>query len=281
MNVTEHQIFVENKAKDILSLPQGYVERFQRMYKPFFFIPSSLEDINNLSIKLEYCLDKQQIEKWESMIQFQSVHCQRPIPGRNLRILVHNEYNNSFLGVIRLTQCLPRLPLIDKHIGWTEEIKWRGAIQKINNVQALVPCQPFGFNCLGGKLLMTLSATKEITDKWEELFGEKLYALYTLSMTAGLNQYSGVRQYKSLGHTDGEISRGVYFCSLYDNAVELLKEIDTIPICDKRQTVSEMVSEWKPKAIARMKKLISNGRLKTAIETYDNLYKFMENPFFG
>lgn len=282
MTEQEKSDFIELKKIQVNKFPQGTIEYFQRVLKPKFFVPKTISDVENISkIEFQFCQTKEEKSDYLTIIRLQSVFDGENLGcGRNIPIIVKTD--GKILGVIRMTSTGRLTGPVNDLIGWSEEVKWKGktgGIQKLGYAQAIVPCQPFGFNCLGGKLLAMLSTSKEITEFWNKKYSSPLYGIITLSMTGGVTQYSGLKNYKYIGTSKS--GRGVYFCSLYGNTIPLLKQEETIPTDDKRLLVSEILPTWKSKALNRFSTLEKQSRLRTEIDTYDKLYNHIENPFFS
>jgi len=288
MNVEDKEKILLRKAESMKKVTQVEYNIF-RKYKPLFFVPKKEEDIKNIQPDIKFCKNDWDTRVWDILIKFQSSHDKNENqPGRQMRFLVMNKNNNHLLGLIRLAGPIGMCTIREDYIGWTKENKFDH--KKINNIvsaQALIPFQPFG-DCLGGKLLARLAITKELTDWWEKEWGDKLYLLQTMTMSAGVCQYSGLKEYihlsnkfDTLNNEDG-VERGFYVSNLYSNTRELLKEVDSKPKDDRRKTIEEVINWWKPKAIRRFNKLKSEDRLKLQPETYENMYIPPEdNSFFG
>lgn len=284
MIIDEYNIFLERKRKQINSLSDYTFNYFNKYCKPRFFIPKTFEDVDNIQLRIEVCKTQESIMLWETCLLFQSIHINpTTYPGCSIRYLIHNDYNNTILGLIRLSSPMsPNKHLID-YIGWTKENIWKEKmLQHLVNAQCLVPLQPFGYNCLGGKLLTLLSITKDITDEWYKKYNRIPYAIITTSLTGGCNQYSGIKEFIKLCNTESEIERGFYISSLYSNTKELMcnktKNIDK----DLRPDKNIVISNWKNKAKKRIQSLIKDKRIKQDIEVYDYLKnKIIDNPFFN
>lgn len=282
-NMTDEQRkhFIELKRKQVNDFDYTKINYFQKILKPKFFIPYTVEDIENItSINFQFCKTKEEKNDYLTLIHLQSVFDGKNLgSGRNIPIIVKT--NDKILGVMRITSSGRLSKSVDDFIGWDEDTKWHGktgGIQKLGYAQALVPSQPFGFNCLGGKLLAMLSISKDVTDFWYNKYNSPLYGMMTLSMAAGVTQYDGLKYFKRIGETKS--NRGVYFASMYDNTKLLLNETEIDISVDKRLTSKQIIQEWKSKAIKRFQKLQIEGRLKMEIETYDYLYQRTKSPFF-
>jgi hypothetical protein len=283
MTPEDKERFVKLKAEAVNQYPQQKIDYFRRILKPQIFVPRSTAFIENLNVKLVHCQTPQENEDFQTLIELQSVFDKvNKGCGAKVSVLVKTQ-DEQLIGMIRLTSAGRPSKPINELIKWSEEVKWRG-LQHLGYAHAIIPLQPFGFNCLGGKLLAMLSTSKELTEMWNKKY-RQLYGIVTLSMTGGLTQYNGLKNYKKLAQVKSSTSdeeRGIYYAPLYANTINLLNETETIPIDDKRLSVSDILNDWKPKAIKRYTQLKLDNRLKTEIELYDSLYiDKPESPFFS
>jgi hypothetical protein len=117
---------------------------------------------------------------------------------------------------------------------------------------------------------MPIKLSRPVVKKWEEYFGEK--SKDRLGMFSKIYRECGMKP-KDYQHG---IQRGIYFCPFYDNIKEFLvgdiEEKDLI-LNDKFINYKEyMLNWWKPKALNRCKKLISDGRFIKKLHFWDKLF---------
>jgi len=132
---------------------------------------------------------------------------------RTLKFLVRDKVSRKYLGVICISSDFMDLVGREKEIGWDKKQFQRptgklfGKLNHIAQGQAIVPTQPFGSAFNGVKLLALLCLSKEVADKWEEVYGQKLVAVTTTALWGNAKTYSsydGLDPYwKRLKETSG------------------------------------------------------------------------------
>ena len=107
---------------------------------------------------------------------------------RMMKYLVRDKTTRKYLGVLCISSDFMNATNRDKRIGWKREefSKKTGRLYgKLNNLaqgQAIVPTQPFGNAYNGTKLLALLCLSKEVADKWEQIYGDKLVGVTTTAL---------------------------------------------------------------------------------------------------
>lgn len=123
---------------------------------------------------------------------------------RTLRFLVRDKVSRKYLGVICISSDFMDLAGREKTIGWDKKEFQRPTgklYRKLNHIaqgQAIVPTQPFGSAFNGVKLLALLCLSKEVADKWEEMYGQKLVAVTTTALwgnAKAFSSYDGLEPY--------------------------------------------------------------------------------------
>ena len=266
-------ILFKKKLEQIKSISNNDFLQFTTQLKPRFSIPLTTDYIDKINPRIVECETKEDKYNWDVIHKFQSLHDGVNICGRSMKFLVINETDDTFLGVIRFNLFLPKIKLIDKMVGWSNETKYNQKMyQKIVNLQTLVSTQPFGFNCLGGKLLTSISSSKEVTNFWKQKYGD-IFSLVTMSLTGGLCQYTRLKSFKHIGNIlgDSKIERGIYWCNLYDNSLSLLRN-ETTSIHGELKSIGEITTEWKKHSKKRISTLIEQNRLSIESNTYDKYF---------
>lgn len=127
--------------------------------------------------------------------------------GRTLNYLVRDRTNKLYLGLISIASDFLDLAGRDEAIGWTREQRTQEQRVKYTAVcSTIVPTQPFGYNCVGGKLLALLCLSDEIQIRWLEQYGSPLVGLTTTSLygkNKGMSQYDNLKYWKSMGYSKG------------------------------------------------------------------------------
>lgn len=127
--------------------------------------------------------------------------------GRGINYLVRDKITKKYLGVIAIASDFLDLAGRDTAIGWTRiQRTQEQRIQHTAVCSTIVPVQPFGYNCLGGKLLALLCLSEPVQAKWKELYGSTLVGLTTTSLygaNKGMSQYDNLRYWKNMGYSSG------------------------------------------------------------------------------
>jgi len=127
-------------------------------------------------------------------------------PGRSIRATVIDKPTGKYLGVMQLVSDFSTLKPRDDYIGWTKQIKEKDKMLNYLAMGAtLVPTQPLGYNFLGGKLMALLLCSDVIHNYWNNRYPQPIAALTTTSLFGGFSQYTGLKYWKKLGTTSGEI----------------------------------------------------------------------------
>ena len=142
---------------------------------------------------------------WDTCINMISSHSNMvSIPGKALKLAVKDKKTNKFLGFIRfgspVINCKPRNDLLGNVPNLTTFNKT--AIMGF----VIVPCQPFGYNYLGGKLLAGLCCSHWVREKLNKKYDMNLVMFETTSLygnTKGASMYDGMKPFlRYKGMTD-------------------------------------------------------------------------------
>jgi len=134
---------------------------------------------------------------WDSCINMISSHSNMvSIPGKALKLAVKDKVTNKLLGFIRfgspVINCKPRNDLLGSVPNLT--VFNKTAIMGF----VIVPCQPFGYNYLGGKLLAALCCSHWVREKLNEKYNMNLVMFETTSLygnTKGASMYDGMKPF--------------------------------------------------------------------------------------
>ena len=107
------------------------------------------------------------------LLNLTSSHTNVAVPGRQARILVYETTTNKIMGFIRVNS--PTLNM--KPRGDVFDYKMSDQYDAVNNNMIvgtiIVPTQPFGFNCLGGKLLALIASSNEVRQAFNDMYNPK------------------------------------------------------------------------------------------------------------
>jgi len=208
---------------------------------------------------------------WDTCINMISSHSNMvSIPGKALKLAVKEKNTNKFVGFMRfgspVINCKPRNDLL----GNVPELKVFNKTAIMGFV--IVPCQPFGFNYLGGKLLAALCCSHEVREKLNKKYDMNLVMFETTSLygnTKGASMYDGMKpmlRYK--GNTMSDFIPMMHG-KPYLDMVEYVENI-----VGKGELVPEGASSRKLKMttaiIGLVKRSIEGGELKKFTTTIAN-----------
>jgi hypothetical protein len=178
-------------------------------YKEKLFI-GNINDIERIDIKLEVVENYEQNDLWNyyraNISSFRKDKYKSV--GRNIRILVKDNYTNKYLGIIAIGSDFMNLTARDEYIGWNKDnfdkLKFdKRLLQKLININTCVPNNLFGFNFCGGKLLTMLCFSKELIDIYYKKYNDIPLFITTLSLYGKSIQYDRLKELKLLGYTSG------------------------------------------------------------------------------
>ena len=134
---------------------------------------------------------------WDTCINMISSHSNMvSIPGKALKLAVKDKKTNKFLGFIRfgspVINCKPRNDMLGNVPDLT--VFNKTAIMGF----VIVPCQPFGYNYLGGKLLAGICCSHWVREKLNAKYNMNLVMFETTSLygnTKGASMYDGMKPF--------------------------------------------------------------------------------------
>ena len=116
------------------------------------------------------------------------------VPGKNLKLGVKEKNTDKWLGFIRLASPVINMKPRNELLGQVPELSIFNKTTIMGFV--IVPTQPFGFNCLGGKLLAALCCSHEVREKLNKKYDMNLVYFETTSLygsSKSLSQYDGMK----------------------------------------------------------------------------------------
>lgn len=132
---------------------------------------------------------------WDTCLNMISSHSNMvSIPGKSLKLAVREKNTGKYVGFIRfgspVINCAPRNQLL----GNVPELSTFNKTAIMGFV--IVPCQPFGYNYLGGKLLAAVCCSHEVRERLNQKYGMNLVMFETTSLygnTKGASMYDGMK----------------------------------------------------------------------------------------
>jgi hypothetical protein len=144
---------------------------------------------------------------WDTCINMISSHSNMvSIPGKSLKLAVKEKKTNKFVGFIRFGSPVINMKPRNQTLGNVPNLTVFNKTSIMGFV--IVPCQPFGFNYLGGKLLAGICCSHWVREKLNEKYGMNLVMFETTSLygnSKSSSQYDGMRpflRYKGLTDSD-------------------------------------------------------------------------------
>ena len=179
----------DQKIASIQSIPAGLpgMTLEEDLFSDFTMSPENMK------------LQVQEIDNttWDTCINMISSHSNMvSIPGKALKLAVKDKNTNKFLGFIRfgspVINCKPRNDMLGNVPDLT--VFNKTAIMGF----VIVPCQPFGYNYLGGKLLAGICCSHWVREKLNAKYNMNLVMFETTSLygnTKGASMYDGMKPF--------------------------------------------------------------------------------------
>lgn len=128
--------------------------------------------------------------------------------GRQITMGIREKNSGKYVGFIRMAS--PVLSIKPRNDYFGEKVKPKQVNRSMINGAIIVPVQPFGYNCLGGKLLALISCSHEVRNMLKEKYGEKIETCFfeTTSLYGdlkGVSQYDGLKpfiRYQAMTESD-------------------------------------------------------------------------------
>ena len=92
--------------------------------------------------------------------------------GRQIMMGIKETNSNKYVGFIRMAS--PVLAIKPRNDYFGEKVVATQVNRSMINGAIIVPVQPFGYNCLGGKLLALIACSHEVRNMLKEKYGEKI-----------------------------------------------------------------------------------------------------------
>jgi len=136
------------------------------------------------------------------------------VPGKNMKLLVHETNTNKLVGFIRLASPVLNMKPRNEFLGKPLDTLNPDVMRRFNQAAVMgfiiVPTQPFGFNYLGGKLLAAICCSHTAKEYFDKKYGTTLCHFETTSLygtTKSSSQYDGMKPYlRNKGLTDSNFT---------------------------------------------------------------------------
>ena len=223
-----------------------------------------------------------QQEYYKNLLRLVSSHNNEDsIPGRELRMMVHEKTSNKVVGFIRLQS-----PLINSK----PRNEWLGKAPNLTIFNrhtvmgfAIVPSQPFGYNYLGGKLLALICVSHYVRKILNEVFQKDIALFETTSLygsSSSASQYDGLKPFMRFkGLTDSKFAPTLHadaFHTLHDRFKYLN---DGKPLTDNKASSKKLKRQTKMISIIR-NSLEDKKKLKQFNDVIEKAFSLTEKKRF-
>ena len=154
------------------------------------------EDMNFSVIPVGYRRNQMQTITFDTLLEMTASFSPDENPGKTVKYIVKETNTDKVIGFIRFGSPLINSKPRNDYLGDVPnlEIFNKRAIMGFN----IVPAQPFGFNCLGGKLLAAICCSSYIRRMLNRKYDTEFCLFETTSLYGnikGMSMYDGMRPY--------------------------------------------------------------------------------------
>ena len=196
------------------------------------------------------------------------------IPGRELRWIIYEKNTDKVLGFIRFGSPTINSKPRNLWLGQPANLSLMNRHTAMGFV--IVPSQPFGYNCLGGKLLALLCCSHFARETVSKIFDKDIALFETTSLygsTTSASQYDGLKPFmRYKGLTESKFLPLLHDKSFHKLHNKFKEENNNQPLTENRASSKKM---------KRQTKMIS--LIKNSLNDPDKLDKFNQviNMAFG
>ena len=145
---------------------------------------------------MNFSIIKMQAKTFDTLLEMTASFSPDENPGKTTKYIVKETNTNSIVGFIRFGSPLINSKPRNDYLGGVPDLDIfnKRAIMGFN----IVPAQPFGFNCLGGKLLAAICCSSDIRRRLNKKYDTEFCLFETTSLYGnikGASMYDGMRPY--------------------------------------------------------------------------------------
>ena len=167
---------------------------------------------------MEFIIEEVPLSKFTYYLSIVSSHKNESnIPGKILLLMVREKSSGKIIGFIRIGSPTINSKPRNQWLGETLDSKNLEMMKRFNESVvmgfAIVPSQPFGFNCLGGKLLAGICCSHYVRDLVNKKYGINVCGFETTSLygsSKSASQYDGMKPFlRYTGLTESKFVPGI------------------------------------------------------------------------
>ena len=162
-------------------------------------VQSIIPRVEELEPYIEFCTDNNLW--WYGRVFISSAPLSGEV-GRRIHYLVRDKKTEFIIGIVGLASDLT-IPIRDKHIGWTNDNKWKGKrMNYLMNVQHCI-ATPELSNYLTGKLCALSVLSNEVQEHFGNKYHHPLAMMTVTSLFGKSSMYNRLKGFEYLGTTKG------------------------------------------------------------------------------
>lgn len=261
---TEETLMLTNKLigfyEDIVTIQDYFLKRKKEKIEklnPDDYLDLLFNDFDMSPKDMNFVLEEVSGKVFNPLVQIiTSLPLESQI-GRQIMLGIKETTTNKYVGFIRLSSpVLSIKPRNDVFDGL--KLKANEVNRYMINGAVIVPTQPFGYNCLGGKLLALICCSHEVREMFNKKYGDKIDVVFmeTTSLYGdikGVSQYDGLKpfiKYGSMTESDlflfpsEDVYMGIrdYLRNLYGNPDWSNALVDPIPSAPKMREFNKIIA---------------------------------------
>ncbi len=145
---------------------------------------------------MNFSIVKMQPKTFDTLLEMTASFSPDENPGKTVKYIVKETNTDKVIGFIRFGSPLINSKPRNDYLGDVPDLEIfnKRAIMGFN----IVPIQPFGFNCLGGKLLAAICCSHDIREMLNRKYDTEFCLFETTSLYGnikGASMYDGMRPY--------------------------------------------------------------------------------------
>ena len=145
---------------------------------------------------MDFSIIQMQSKTFDTLLEMTASFSPDENPGKTMKCIIKETNTDKVVGFIRFGSPLINSKPRNNYLGGVPDLEIfnKRAIMGFN----IVPVQPFGFNCLGGKLMAAICCSHDIRRMLNKKYDTKFCLFETTSLYGnikGMSMYDGMRPY--------------------------------------------------------------------------------------